>query len=169
MPLTSTTTDYDMDSPRLFEEEAGRLRPVFGDASMGVHHVGSTAVVGLAAKPEIDILVVVSETKHLDQWQASLLHMGYDRGSDLNDGHHFFKRDTEGRRTHKLHVCASGHPQISRMLMLRDHLRSNTQDRMAYETLKLRLEKENQTGIAEYLKGKAPFLDELYGKIRAQQ
>ncbi len=79
-------------------------------------------------------------------------------------GHHFFKRDIGEIRTHKLHVCVSDHSQISRMLGIRDHLRRNSADRQAYAELKLRLERQNETGIAEYLKGKAPFLDELYRK-----
>lgn len=164
MTLTSAITDYDRRWPRLFSEEAERLRPIFADACIDIHHVGSTAVVGLAAKPEIDILVVVSSVSGLDCWQADLSGLGYGRGGDLMKGHHFFKRDIGKIRTHKLHICASGHSQIRRMLGIRDHLRSNATDRQTYAELKLRLERENSTGIAEYLKGKAPFLDELYRK-----
>lgn len=140
------------------------MRSVYGDAFIDIHHVGSTAVEGLAAKPEIDILVVVSNASGLDDWQAELAGLGYRRGRDLVEGHHFFKRDVGGIRTHKLHVCVSGHSQISRMLGIRDHLRGNSADCRAYAELKLRLERENRTGIAEYLTGKAPFLDELYRK-----
>ncbi|WP_298360291.1 GrpB family protein [uncultured Litoreibacter sp.] len=168
MKLTSSITDYDQKWPSLFLEEAGRLWSVFGDACIDIHHVGSTAVEGLAAKPEIDVLVVVSSAKGLDNWQAELTGLGYKRGGDLAEGHHFFKRDVGGKRTHKLHVCVSGHSQINRMLGIRDHLRSNSADRLAYAELKFRLEKENRTGIAEYLAGKAPFLDQLNRKIQTK-
>lgn len=168
MKLTSSITDYDQKWPSLFLEEVGRLRPVFGDASIDIHHVGSTAVKGLAAKPEIDVLVVVSNATGLDNWQTELTDLGYRRGGDLMEGHHFFKRDVGGIRTHKLHVCVAGHSQINRMLGLRDHLRSNSEDRRAYAKLKFRLEEENRTGIAEYLAGKTQFLDELYRKIRTK-
>lgn len=161
MPLTSAITKYDERWPHLFEAEAERLRPVFGTACVDLQHVGSTAVVGLAAKPEIDVLAVVSDTKELERWQGALLRLGYRRGGDLADGHHFFKRDVKGLRTHKLHVCRLGHPHILRMLTIRNHLRTNDEDREAYEALKLRLEQENRTGIAEYLEGKAPFLNEI--------
>ena len=83
------------------------------------------------------------------------------------EGHHFFKRDRGGIRTHKIHICVFGHSQIGRMIGIRDHLRGNPSDRQAYAELKLRLERENRTGIAEYLDGKAPFLDELYRKSQA--
>lgn len=79
-------------------------------------------------------------------------------------GHHFFKRDKGEVRTHKLHICSSGHSRINRMLLIRDHLRGNLSDRRAYAELKLRLGRENRTGIAEYLNAKAPFLDNLYRK-----
>ncbi|MBT9387040.1 GrpB family protein [Pseudooceanicola sp. CBS1P-1] len=168
MKLTSSITDYDERWPRLFEREAGRLRPMFGEACVAIHHVGSTAVQGLAAKPEIDILVVVSDASRLDVWQADLLGLDYKRGRDLMTGHHFFKRDVAGVRTHKLHICRSDHSQIGRMLGIRDHLRVNATDRRAYAELKLRLERENRTGIAEYLDGKAPFLDDLFQRSRKQ-
>ncbi|WP_422368627.1 GrpB family protein [Pelagibius sp.] len=169
MALTSTITGYNDRWPTLFNQEADRLRPLFGETLVDLHHVGSTAVVGLAAKPEIDILVVVNATEDLDLWEGALKQLGYRRGGDLSAGHHFFKRDVEGVRTHKLHVCLVGHPQISRMLKVRDHLRSNDKDREAYKALKLQLEKESQTGIAEYLNGKAPFLDELYQKVHSTE
>jgi len=166
MTLTSSITDYNQSWPRLFSEEAGRLRSIFGDACIDIHHVGSTAVKGLAAKPEIEILVVVSNTRDLYDWRSELTNLGYKRGGDLMEGHHFFKRDVGGIRTHKLHICVSDNSQIKRMLGIRDHLRNNSTDRRAYAELKLRLERENRTGIAEYLKGKASFLDDLYRKSK---
>lgn len=168
MPLTSSITEYNDKWPSLYDDEVKRLRPIFGEACVELHHVGSTAVEGLAAKPEIDILVVVSNTDGLDDWLSDLTGLGYRRGGDLSVGHHFFKRDIGGVRTHKLHVCNSDHLQIRRMLGIREHLRSNSADRRAYAELKFRLEKENRTGIAEYLTGKAPFLDELYRKSQAK-
>lgn len=164
MPLTSKISAYDKRWPRAFDIEARRLWPVFGSRLVSIHHVGSTAVEGLAAKPEIDVLVVVADNDALKSWQDRLRALGYRRGGDLSEGHHFFKRDVDGVRTHKLHVCLKGHPQVTRMLKIRDHLRANPQDRAAYAELKRRLEQQNQTGIAEYLDGKSPFLDKLYAR-----
>ncbi|WP_300074922.1 GrpB family protein [uncultured Ruegeria sp.] len=168
MTLTSSITEYDEGWPRLFEEEAGRLWSIFGASCVDIHHVGSTAVEGLVAKPEIDILVTVTNTSRLDRWWADLRGFGYRRGGDLMEGHHFFRRDVGAVRTHKLHICLSDHAQVSRMLGIRDHLRGNAADRKAYAVLKLRLERENRAGIAEYLEGKAPFLDDLYRRSQTQ-
>lgn len=164
MPLTSKITEYNNRWPLEFEIEAKRLRPIFASQLVSIHHVGSTAVEGLTAKPEIDVLVIITDSELLEIWQDKLSYLDYRRGGDLVQGHHFFKRDVDGVRTHKLHVCIQGHPQVTRMLKIRDHLRANAEDRAAYATLKLSLEKQNQTGIAEYLDGKSPFLDELYDR-----
>jgi GrpB-like predicted nucleotidyltransferase (UPF0157 family) len=164
MTLTSKITEYDNRWPLEFEIEATRLRPIFAGRLVSIHHVGSTAVEGLAAKPEIDVLIIVTDSEPLENWQGMLIKVGYRRGGDLSEGHHFFKRDVNGVRTHKLHVCTQEHPQVTRMLRIRDHLRANDEDRAAYATLKRHLEKQNQTGIAEYLYGKSPFLDKLYEK-----
>ncbi len=168
MALTSSIKKYDDKWPMQFSAEARRLRPIFGEALVSIDHVGSTAVVGLAAKPEIDVLITVFETKAFDQWGLALIGRNYKQGKDLQTGHHFFKRDVDGVRTHKLHICKEGHTQVKRMLAIRDHLLKNHKDRAAYEQLKLHLERENQHGIAEYLDGKAPFLDDLYQKIQLE-
>ena len=134
------------------------MRPIFDVALIELHHIGSTAVPELSAKPEIDILAIVRATRLIDQWAEALAARGYRRGGDLSAGHHFFKRDAGMVRTHKLHVCIDGHPMASQMLRFRNHLRTTPADRNRYEALKLRLEAENKLGIGEYLAGKAPFI-----------
>lgn len=59
MPLTSPIMPYDPTWPQQYAAEAARLKPIFNSALIGIHHVGSTAVPELAAKPEIDVLAVV--------------------------------------------------------------------------------------------------------------
>lgn len=87
--------------------------------------------------------------------------LGYVRGSDLSSGHHFYRRDINGVRTHKVHVCISGHREIERMLRFRDALINHKEIRQSYQDLKLELEKSNTGGIAEYLIRKAPFIENV--------
>ena len=150
----------------MYAEEAARLAPVFEAALLDLHHVGSTAVPDLAAKPEIDILAVVDVVDVPDLWATGFAELGYRRGGDLSAGHRFFKRDLHGVRTHKLHICDRGHPSIADMLKFRDHLRRNPADRARYQALKLRLERENTDGIGQYLASKAPFIDAVVAGIR---
>lgn len=158
MALTSTISPYDTSWPDRYRHEASRLLPVFSSALLELHHVGSTAVPGLHAKPEIDMLAVVENLAGVDQWSQALGDMQYRRGGDLSKGHLFFKRDRAGVRTHKLHICVAAHTKIDEMLRFRDQLRADPKTREAYQTLKLRLERENTAGIAQYLKAKEPFI-----------
>src|SRR5664279_2416544 len=158
MPLTSSIQLYDPKWPQQYANEEVRLRPIFGSALVEMHHVGSTAVPELAAKREIDILAVINLASTVEDWSQSFEMLGYRRGGGLSPGHHFFKRDVGGVRTHKLHICRDGHVQIARMLRFRDHLREHPADRLKYQELKLRLERENTRGIHEYLAAKDPFI-----------
>ncbi|WP_312808484.1 GrpB family protein [Agrobacterium cavarae] len=169
MALTSKIAPYDSRWRALFSAEKDRIAPSFGVELNGIHHVGSTAVPGLAAKPEIDLLVEVSEHRNETARDDSLRALGYVRGKDLSEGHHFYRRDADGVRTHKVHVCIEGHWQIERMLRFRDLLRNNPIVRQQYQDLKLRLEADNRDGIGEYLAQKAPFIDALMGPERLQR
>jgi GrpB-like predicted nucleotidyltransferase (UPF0157 family) len=113
MPLTSSIQSYDPTWPQQYANEEARLRPIFGSALVEMHHVGSTAVPELAAKGEIDIIAVINLTVTLEDWNPSFEMLGYRRGGDLSPGHRFFKRDIDGIRTHKLHICRNGHVQVS--------------------------------------------------------
>lgn len=167
MPLTSVLTPYDNHWPLMYAEAAEWLRPLFGSALVDLHHIGSTAVVGLSAKPEIDILAIVTGVSGVNLWMTSLAARGFRRGGDLSVGHLFFKRDENGIRTHKLHICIDGHPTAIQMLRFRDHLRQCPMDRERYANLKLRLEAENAFGIGEYLEKKSPFIRGILNRIRA--
>lgn len=163
LALTSKITAYDPSWPDMFLAERDRIANGFGADLIAIHHVGSTAVSGLAAKPEIDLLVEVSGHRNTQKADAFMRSCGYVRGKDLSPGHHFYRKDADGVRTHKVHVCPTGHWQISRMLRFRDLLRQDSALRDRYQTLKLELEAENTGGIGEYLARKAPFIDAIMG------
>lgn len=163
MVLTSAIAAYDSRWPLLFQTAQEQIAKAFGAELVAIHHVGSTAVPGLAAKPEIDMLVEVSAHRNERARQSVMQGLGYVRGSDLSAGHHFYRRDVDGVRTHKLHVCITCHGQIERMLRFRDRLREDPVTRQRYQDLKLELEACNTGGIGEYLARKAPFIDEVMG------
>ncbi|MEL7022626.1 MAG: GrpB family protein [Pseudomonadota bacterium] len=161
MALTSTIVPYDPGWPKQYEDEAKILAPIFHQTLVQVHHIGSTAIAGLSAKPEIDILVVVECIQDASEWSKALAELRYRRGGDLSVGHLFYKKDVSGVRTHKVHVCTTGHEKIQEMIHFRNFLRTHADTRAAYQALKLQLERDNTLGIAQYLKGKAPFIAEV--------
>ena len=165
MQLTSTITSYNPLWPYCFRREVSKVAPIFDASLVEIHHVGSTAIPGISAKPEIDILAVIKEPIDVEVWTNELARLGYRRGGDLSPGHLFYKRDVEGVRTHKIHVCTEGHPQIQAMLQFRNHLRDHADTRKRYEALKLKLQAENIHGISEYLEGKASFVAEVLSSL----
>ncbi len=165
MPLTSSIVPYDTEWPQRYEAEAARLTPIFGVTLIAIHHVGSTSVPELSAKPEIDILVIVNHVNIPEACTGALRRLGYGRSEELSPGHHYYRHDVDGVRTHKVHVCLEGHQNIDEMLRFRDHLRTDRKVLLRYQALKLKLEKENTGGIGEYLEGKAPFIQTVLSAI----
>ncbi|MEO0623316.1 MAG: GrpB family protein [Pseudomonadota bacterium] len=165
--MTSAIAPYDPAWPERFAAAAAQLGPVFGPALIGLHHVGSTAVPGLDAKPEIDILAVVSDVAAMPAWERALGPQGYLRGGDLSDGHAYFRRNVAGVRTHKLHLCRAGHWQVARMLAFRDVLRRHPEARGRYSAAKRAIAARPEGGIADYLAAKAPVIDALMAEFGA--
>lgn len=165
--LTSPIVDYDSNWPCKFERAVQELATVFDCSLSQFHHIGSTAVPGLAAKPEIDILAVIDAPQGKVDWSHRLQGYGYRRGADLSVGHQFYKRDVDGLRTHKLHLCIAGHQQIAWMIGFRDLLLRDASIRSEYQILKKRLESLNTGGIAEYLEHKDPFIREAMDRANS--
>ncbi len=158
MALTSKITAYDPAWPQRYEADKVLLASAFGGELVAMHHVGSTAVPQLAGKPEIHVLIEVSEHRNERARDEVLLTLGYVRGSDLSEGHHFYRRNVGEIRTHKIHICRCGHHSVIQMLTFRDLLRSDASLRQRYQDLKMELEATNIGGMAEYLEKKGPFI-----------
>jgi len=127
--------DYDPQWPRLFEREAERIQIALGDQVLLLEHIGSTSVPGLAAKPKIDLLLVVADSANEPAYVPSLQAAGYVlqiREPDWHEHRMFKGPDTDVN----LHVYTSGCPEIDRVLLFRNWLRSHTSDRQLYERTK---------------------------------
>ncbi len=164
-------SEYDPVWPRLFEEEAARLRSVWGEHLVDVHHIGSTAVPGLVAKPVIDIMVVIKDISKVHDYDAGMVSLGYrPRGECLDafgtPGRFYYSKDTDGLRTHQAHVMQAGHADIQDMLAFRDYLRAHPEAAEEYADLKTRLVRENTGGIGEYIEGKNGFIRDCVAKAK---
>lgn len=132
---------YDPAWPEAFALEAAALRRVFDPIMRSIHHVGSTSVPGLAAKPVIDILVVVEDTSALGRLDTEMERLGYRvRGECLDaggtPGRFYYSKPAEGPRTHHVHVCGEGHFQIPEFLFFAAYLREKPEVATEYERLK---------------------------------
>lgn len=143
-----------------------RLWPVVRTYALAIEHVGSTAVPGLAAKPIIDIDVVVADGAALEQCIALLAAASYEHRGELGiPGRHAFKRApgadaAEGPPLprHNLYVCLQGALSLRNHLALRDWLRTHPEDVRAYAQLKRELAARFPCDIGSYVEGKTAFI-----------
>jgi len=130
---------YDVVWPDLFEREAELIRAALGPNCLEIHHIGSTAVPGLIAKPVIDMLPVVSNIVHVDFAVEIMQQLGYEGKGEFGiPARRFFMKGGDNR-THHVHVYEKNNAEIERHLRFRDWLRSHPDDRTAYQNLKMEL------------------------------
>jgi GrpB-like predicted nucleotidyltransferase (UPF0157 family) len=131
-------------SPAWAHEARGAAEGIadaLGSILIAVHHVGSTSVPGICAKPVIDLLPVVTDLPRLDGASPALRALGYQwRGEFGIPGRRYCTLDdvTSGKRRVQLHCFAAGHPESERMLLFRDYLRSHPDEALAYQAEKER-------------------------------
>jgi GrpB-like predicted nucleotidyltransferase (UPF0157 family) len=168
MALTSRLEEYKAIWPRLFEIEKLNLLPLFGEGLVAIHHVGSTSIPGMIAKPEIDMLVVLKEHEDLHSYFSKIEALGYDfRGEEPGQpGHWYFSKNQIGKRTHKLHLCGPKHPCVENQLLFRNFLNADPDRAELYRKLKVHLADTNCEGMAEYVTGKTPFIEETLSLAR---
>ena len=160
--------DYDPRWPGLFREEAKKIRRVLGKNCVGVHHIGSTAVQGLKAKPVIDIMPVVKDISLVDGLNREFEALGYEcKGEFGIPGRRFFTKGGDDR-THHIHIFQADNKEaIERHLAVRDYLRCHPKDAAAYGALKTRLAAEFTYDNDGYCDGKEAFVKELEQKALA--
>ena len=104
-----------------FEAEATALRSVFGDEALAIHHIGSTSVTNLRAKPTVDVLVEAREIEILDDLEAKTAEKDYEAWGEYDiPGRRFFTRDYGPDRLCNAHVFEAGILEIARHLAFRD-------------------------------------------------
>ena len=137
---------------------------------VGIEHVGSTAIPGLAAKPVIDIVVSVTSLADDEAKISALSALGYDcRGENGIPGRLFFRKGlVEFKRTHHLHLVEVGHEQWVSMLAFRDYLRSHPGDAQRYESLKRALAEKFRDNRRAYTNGKAEFVHAVLAKAKGE-
>lgn len=120
-----------------FKAEKQMLAKLLGPQAQ-IHHIGSTAVPGLCAKPIIDIVVEVPDAAQLDALQDALRALGYQaRGENGIEGRRYFVKGAP-QRTHHLHAFTAGSPHVVCHLALRDWLRRDPEARATYAAAKQR-------------------------------
>ncbi len=141
-----------------FETEAKVIQNQIGGIINAIHHIGSTSVPNLMAKPIIDIILDVDDLKALDQQTNKLEQLGYEAMGEYGIvGRRYFRKGGD-HRTHHIHAFQSGDPNIMRHLAFRDYLIQHPSIAKAYEALKLEVAEHCNHDMGKYCDGKDAFI-----------
>ncbi|HEY3897878.1 MAG TPA: GrpB family protein [Chthoniobacter sp.] len=154
---------HDSQWAKKFASESALLEHALEGVILEVHHIGSTAIPRIRAKPIIDMLAVVGDISQLDAPTPQLESLGYEGLGEFGiPGRRYFRKsDSEGNRTHQIHAFQTGSPQIERHLAFRDFMSAHPKYARQYEALKVQLAKRYPEDIGSYADGKDEFIQEM--------
>ena len=157
--------DYDPNWVAHYACEEQRLRQALGDRALRIEHAGSTSVLGLIAKPIIDVVLVVADTRDEAAYVPPLEAYGYRlRIREPEFEHRMFKGpDVEAN----VHVFSQGCSEVERMLAFRDWLRANPDDRERYAQAKRDLATQDWAFTQNYADAKTKIIEEILSRARA--
>jgi GrpB-like predicted nucleotidyltransferase (UPF0157 family) len=146
-----------------FAREASAIADALAELPIELHHIGSTSIPGIVAKPVIDLLGVVpllDALDALDTHAGRLAALGYEAKGEFGiRGRRYFRKNApDGTRTHQLHAFAAGSPEIRRHLDFRDYLRAFPAVAAEYAALKQRLAERCGGDMQAYGEGKTEFI-----------
>ena len=142
-----------------FRTEAATLRSVLGEEAVAIHHIGSTSIPGLAAKPTIDVLIEARKIEKVDVFDEAMGEKGYEAwGEHGIPGRRFFTKNRGSKHPYHVHIFQSGTPEAERHLAFRDYLIQNPKTADAYGDLKKNLAEKFPTDIESYMDGKDAFI-----------
>lgn len=160
-PDPIAVVDYDPHWPALFETLRAEVAGAIGDLALAIEHVGSTAVPGLAAKPIIDIDVLLRSASDLSVCIERLAALGYEHRGDLGIPEREAFATPPGRPAHHLYVCPPESREFRRHVAVRDYLRTHPSDASAYGELKRSLAVRYRDERSAYNDGKQEFIESL--------
>jgi GrpB-like predicted nucleotidyltransferase (UPF0157 family) len=153
----------------LFTTEAELLRSIMGAAALRIEHIGSTALVGMDAKPIIDLLVVVEELTEAERWKPVLAAHDYEFRPDPDiPDRIFFAKGPHHRRTHHLSLAEPTSDFFGRHLLFLAYLRAHPEAFAEYRALKLELAQKFPHERVAYTEGKSEFIERVLVRAAAE-
>jgi GrpB-like predicted nucleotidyltransferase (UPF0157 family) len=160
--------DHDPVWAQRFEREAARIETALGDKARLIEHIGSTAVPGLAAKPIVDILLVVDDAADESSYLPALEAAGYVLRVREPDFYEHRMVRTPAKDVH-VHVFPPDSPEITRLLTLRDRLRQIAADRELYARTKRRLATRDWATMQHYAEAKSEVIEAILARAETAQ
>jgi len=151
---------HDSNWREAFDSEAANIRKALNSIQLEIHHIGSTAIPGIYAKPVIDLLVVVPNLKSLDAGKERMVSIGYEPMGECGiPGRRYFRKNgINGMRTHNVHAFEQGTLGVRRHLAFRDYLICHPKIAEEYSLLKQQLAISCRNSLVDYMDGKNHFI-----------
>jgi GrpB-like predicted nucleotidyltransferase (UPF0157 family) len=165
-PVDIRICDYDPAWPERFRGEAARISAALAGRELTIEHIGSTAVPELAAKPIVDILLVVDDAADEDAYLPALEAAGYVLRIREPGFHEHRMLRTPEKDVH-VHVFSPGSPEIERYRLLRDRLRTDDADRELYARTKRRLAEHDWLTVSHYAEAKTEVVEAIIARAGA--
>jgi GrpB-like predicted nucleotidyltransferase (UPF0157 family) len=161
--------EYSPTWPALFEQDKKLLKAALGENENIIEHVGSTSVVGLAAKPVIDIMIGLRDFSVADDVVPKIEVLGYEYISNYEDVmpfRRYLKKVAREKDTHHIHMVEIGGEFWERHLLFRDYLRENHEAMDEYANLKEKLGEEDWENTNQYADAKTVFIRSIEKKAK---
>jgi GrpB-like predicted nucleotidyltransferase (UPF0157 family) len=157
--------NYKKEWKALYEKEASILSGILGLEFVAAHHIGSTAIPGIKAKPIIDILLEVKSIDKVDNYNRQFQSIGYEAKGEYGiKGRRFFQKGST-ERTHHVHIFEKNNPEVHRHIKFRDYLIKNKGIAKEYENLKVTLAEKYTFNPEAYSKEKDRFIRSIEKEI----
>jgi len=155
--------DYDSRWPEKFQRHAKILSDALQGRILAIEHVGSTSVPELAAKPIVDIDIIVEDSSNEATYLPALIHAGYVLRVREPDWHQHRMFRTSELDVH-IHIFSRGCVEFTRHLAFRDRLRTCIEDRLLYESVKRRLAEKDWSDMNSYARAKSDVVEQIIAR-----
>ena len=161
-----TIVDYNPTWVVEFQKHAKIIADALGNTALQIEHIGSTAVPGLAAKPIIDILVVVPDSSDESTYLPQLEKVGYELRVREPGFHEHRMMRTREKGVH-IHIYSPGSKEVERYLLFRNELRKDPEARKDYEAAKRELAERDWSDMNAYAEAKTKVVESIIESARA--
>ncbi len=165
-------TEYNPEWPQVFANAANEIKSILKENCVQIHHIGSTAIPNIYAKPIVDILPVVKDMRLVDLLNHEFEKLGYVCMGEYGISGRRFYWKSKAKRTHHIHLFEQGSPEIKRHLLFRDFMIAHKDYAQAYSLVKQSLAEVFSEDIENYVNGKSSFvqmIDYKTGSAKAKQ
>ena len=157
---------YNPNWKNMYKEESEKIKNILNDIIIDIHHIGSTAIPEIKAKPVIDILVEVKDIEGVDQYNHKMKELGYKAMGEYGIPKRRFFRKGESNRTHHIHIFQTGNEEIERHINFKEYLIAHPDKAREYSKLKEELVNKYTYDVENYTNGKSDFIKEIDRKAK---